>query len=547
MINKKTQKILAILIVAVLTFGMLVPVSAASGSLMEVSENMDFSSYTGAWGSAGGWDVKSANGKVENEKLNSLCTTSNSQIAEYWTKTETYGVQTIVLTLDVQAKNIDEGTILQIYAGDNDNNVNNLNGGSLYNVYLCKDGTLAVNNSPVSTEIKNDAIYNLEMTFDLKAKKVTMRYKKSTDADYAAQSVTVDFAEGKFTAGQALKKFIFWGPKTDGADAAYSIDNVVVSYDTGLIESENQTFDEIAPGGYGIPGKWELKGGGAVTGGKLVPPDATSKIIANYWLKEETFGTDKYVISFDMEASTVNTYSGLLQIYATAGDVSPETEGSNAQQICVLNFDQDNIYVNGTNVKTGAAITTAGTINMKLIIDMNAKNTTLKYKKSADSAYTACSPVANKVVPDGYTPKKILVYSPTMTTANTFSIDNFNIFYKPLETKIQADLTVKDGENEIADINNIPADKNLKVTPVFKNIGNRKADGVVLIVAWYRADGTLKDAFVEIDSAGLAAGATNSDLGDITFTAATEEGDYIKAFAWDSFATLKPYNLVYAE
>lgn len=360
MINKKTQKILAMLIVAVLTFGMLVPVSAASEPQMKVIENQTFDQdVSGGWDQEGKWDIKGAKknevdetstslAKVEGGKLVSKRdwnADNNAVIAEYYLKKESYGTKKLIVSFDVQAKNVD-GTLINVYAGTKESNPNN-GPTSLYVLNLdSANGYLYVNSwtDVAYTSIKDDVIYNLEMTFDMDAGTVTLRYKKSTDADYTTHSTA--FAFKASLGDNAIKKLAF-GSGVLGADSSYSVDNVVVSYKS--------------------------------------------------------------------------------------------------------------------------------------------------------------------------------------------------------ETKIQADLTVKDGENEIADINNIPAGKNLKVTPVFKNIGNRKADGVVLIVAWYSADGTLKDAFVEIDSAGLAAGATNSDLGDITFTAATEEGDYIKAFAWDSFATLKPYNLVYAE
>lgn len=575
MLKRKTKKLLVMLLTVAMAVTMIVPVSVSAGQTTQlvVSENQTFDNVQESWGAHGVWDIKNDYATVDNKKLESTVYNSTAvQIAEYWMKKETYNYDKIVVSFDVQADISSGGSILQVFAGDSDTEAYATNGTSLYNVYLSSSsGNLTLNNSvTVPTVLKNNATYNLEMTFDVANKSVTMRYKKDTDADYASKDYVVNFNDNTINAGQVLKKLMFWTPKLASSDKSYSVDNVVVSYvatsgedDTDteeMVVMENQTFDAAVGGGWNTPGKWDLKSAmknstdesktplSAVEGGKLVSNRWSNEapvIIAEYNLKKESYGSKKIVVSFDIQANKV----GGKPLEVFAGDPTNQGPAYSGNSIYLLNISDGYLYVNGWTNVVYTQIKDNAEYNLEITFDTEAETAVLRWKKSTDADYTTYEGTTSLKNPLGDNVIQRICFSSGELTEDdaSLSIDNFKVSYKP-EVKIEADLTVTDGEGTaITDLDNLEAGKRLTVAPVFKNTGSAKAKSAVFIVAWYGADHMLKDAFVEIDADGLAVGASNSDLGSITFTGDTEAGDYIKAFAWEGLTTLKPYNLVYAE
>lgn len=553
--NSKMKKFLVMMVAAVMTLGLLVPVSGAEADTqMEVILDEDFSAFSnGTWAAAGNFYADLGNAEVSDGKLSAKSSTESGRLAGYYPDTASYGSDKVVLSFDVQAKNVTGFAPVWIYTDTVCSGSNN-GGGTEIIRFILNEGELGIGGwkNYAQTQIKDNNIVSVEMTFDMVAGTVSLRYKNPTDTDFMSYSEAVDFTTA-LPEGHSITRIELYHPAIDSTEKSYSIDNVKYSYDTGLVKSENETFTSVT-NSYGKYGGWDIKTNlGAVENDKLVSKTTSNVVFANYWLKQETFGSEKIVISFDF-AGNMTSSATIFQVYtgpASGEEVTADTvSNADANQFFLrLSGSSGQMDMTGwTNSISTHNFVDGETYNIEMTFNMQNATVTLRYKKASDKIYTSHSATYNlSNYVEGDVLKKLLFWGPVLLGEQSYSIDNFKVSYKPVvvpETKIEADLTVKDsGGNTISGITNIAAGKVLTITPKFTNVGSKDADSAVFIVAWYNKEGKLKKAVAKEVTTGLEADASYTEMEAITFTEATEEGDYIRAFAWNSLTNLQPYKM----
>lgn len=565
--NSKMKKFLVMMVAAVMTLGLLVPVSAAEE--MKVSANETFENFEFVEG-AGGWKNVNNNANVSGNNLSftNMSATAETPYAYYWMGAETYGSDKIEISFDVQTT-ASSGTFVQIYSGTADTNYDT-GGRQMFWLKWHDGGYLYLNAWSASTLTKVMAVdgttNSFKLTFDMKNKQVGLAIKKGDETDYTEIETNMSF-QSSFLAGDVMKKLIFSGPMSLDETGVYAIDNFKVSYQAPLNTSAyddselnimaEQDFTSVTDG-YATAGAWDIKNnnvlGGtqdndgkvAPTNGKLSPISDSSVTMAQYWPETESYTAAEYVISFDVESTGRNS-GKFFEFYTGGSDTEIGNLRDSSKYLCRLDLNEDGaITIKGSADKIApTAIKNGKSVRLRLTFDMLNKKVTLAHKYAEENAWRSVTVTNDFNAYTGGDVLKLLNFcNPKMVDGGSFSIDNVVIAYKNSETKIEADLTVKDSDgSEVSDITDIAVGKMLTVTPKFTNVGSKDADSAAFIVAWYNKDGKLKKAVAKEVTTGLAANASYTDMEDITFTEATEAGDYIRAFAWNSLTALQPYKM----